>query len=202
MLDLTLTEQAIKPLFSAHWRRITKKQPNQPWCHAWLGDRASLTQRLRSVCRTEFRLQRYPQQWLQPCESSCLAFLQLQPGERLLRRDVLLCDGNRPLVFACSLLPEAALQGRYEALRDLGDTPLGHWLFAEPALQRRWFHYRALTPPSCLLPKAINTDWPQDVPLWGRRTRFIGAARPLLVSEFFLPALQDYPVPTDAPVID
>lgn len=151
---------------------------------AWLSTQGSLTQRLTAACEVGFGV-RLLHQTLAFASERAAAELRVEAGEPLLHREVLLRDGDKPLVFACSLLPEAALHGPYEALRQLDERPLGQWIFAEPALQRaqlRHFAVDAADPLFARLPEELR----RESPIWGRATRFHGAAKPLLVSEFFL----------------
>ncbi len=146
-----------------------------------------MTERVKSLCTHDFRVEvlrheLVENQQLQP-------ELQLVQNELVLQREVLLCDGDTPLIFAYSLLPEAALHGRYAELRELGSRPLGHWLFTEPVLKRHTVEIAALATQEKLFDQVREITTLPTL-LWGRKALFSGAAKPLLVSEFFLPALQ------------
>ncbi len=173
------------------WQSLYDARWNDKPCAApavlqdWLSDQGSLTEKLTSQCKERFRVQLL-HQTLAYASLDAARVLGVDEGASLLHREVLLCDGDRPLVFACSLLPELALTGPYEELRQLDERPLGHWIFAEPALQRDSMSYICMDLSSPLFVRLErNTD---DLPdyLWGRATTFIGAAASLLVSEFFL----------------
>lgn len=182
-------------LFGDHWHTLAQQaqQPTadqtscpEPWATAWLQDQGSLTQRIQQVCTHHFNVKVLIHQFtLAP--QSALDALHLNAGDRVLHREVLLCDGDAPLVFACSLLPEKALQGRFATLRDMGSQPLGHWIFKQPALQRAAMQFTQLRGDNPLF-SHLTTVYAE--PLWGRKTLFIGADHPFLVSEFFLPALK------------
>jgi len=152
-------------------------------------EQGSLTQSIQQVCQQNFHVRVLSHEWITTPNFACAA-LHTTPEESLLHRQVLLCDGDIPLVFACSLLPEAALQGAYAELRTLGSRPLGHWIFSEPVLKRHSMHYAA-PPSSASLFTAIYPMLKQRATLVGRKTLFTGAAKPLLVSEFFLPSLRE-----------
>ena len=147
-------------------------------------DKASLTDKIKALCRAEFSVQVLYHGFI-PAPAIVSKSLKVDAGESVLRREVLLQDGAVPLVYACSLLPESALCGDYAELKQLGSRPLGHWLFSEPALVREPMQYLRL--PGRLLPH--QTGCGGDV--LGRKTLFMGAGKPFLVSEFFLPALLD-----------
>lgn len=176
-------------LFGKHWH-TAEKQPEtdqaDAWVSAWLQDQGSLTKSIQQVCRQGFNVKVLIHQFT-TAPDSALEPLQLDVDDRVLHREVLLCDGDEPLVFACSLLPEKAFQGRFAALADMGSRPLGHWIFKEPALQRTAMQFTRLPGDSPLFERlaACKTNG-----LWGRKTLFVGAEHPFLVSEFFLPALK------------
>lgn len=173
----------MKDLFTATWQA---KPPTACWQEPWLTATGSLTQGLQQVCHTEFKVQVLQHEFVTAPEFIC-EDLVITPQERVLQRAVLLCDGNEPLVFAYSLLPEAALHGRYQELRELGSRPLGHWIFSEPVLKRQTMLFAEL-PLTADLFKALTPQISSS--LLGRKTLFTGADKPFLVSEFFLPALQ------------
>lgn len=155
---------------------------------SWLLSDGSLTQKLTAICKHCFRVQLL-HQTLTFATAAAAKTLDINEGEALLHREVLLCDGEKPLVFACSLLPERALNGCYEELRQLDERPLGQWIFAEPALLRSGVHYVALDRDEALFVRAEDA-LPESGEVWGRISCFSGAAAPLLVSEFFLHTAQ------------
>ena len=179
-------------LFGRHWHTLTKQadiaQNDHPdhWVTDWLQDQGSLTKRIQQVCTQGFNVEVLTHQFVAAPESA-LDSLQLNTGDRVLHREVLLCDGAEPLVFACSLLPEKALQGRFAALCKMGSQPLGHWIFKEPALQRSAVQITHLRSDSELFARLVTDN---AAKLRGRKTLFIGAEHPFLVSEFFMPALK------------
>jgi len=174
----------MKDLFSAAWQ--AQLPINTSWQTPWLLAAGSLTQGLQQVCRAEFKVQVLKHEFIPAPEFICVD-LNMQPNEFVLQREVLLCDGDEPLVYAFSLLPEAALTGRYQELRELGSRPLGHWIFSEPVLKRQSMLFAEL-PMSTDLFKSLTMQTATS--LLGRKTLFVGADKPFLVSEFFLPALQ------------
>lgn len=171
-------------LFTPHWQVMPPATAS--WQTPWLVATGSLTQRLQQVCQRDFKVQVLKHEFIAAPEFAC-EDLVIQPKEPVLQREVLLCDGEEPLVFACSLLPEAALQERYQELRELGSRPLGHWIFSEPILKRQTMLFAELPSRAALFQ---NLNKLTEASLLGRKTLFVGANKPLLVSEFFLPALK------------
>ena len=174
-------------LFSAHWKTFDEHPVIPNWLITWLNEPNSMTERVKSLCTHDFRVEVLRHELVE--NQQLRPELQLVQNELVLQREVLLCDGDTPLIFAYSLLPEIALNGLYAELRKLGSRPLGHWLFTEPVLKRYSVQTAALTTQETLFQKVRNiTQLPPSI--WGRKALFSGAAKPLLVSEFFLPHLQ------------
>ncbi len=167
-----------------------EKQPmaKHGWDSPWLTDHHSLTARLKSNCSQTFKVDVLTHEFIL-APSYLLRPLELTSGERVLRREVLLCDGAEPLVYACSLLPECALIDAYAELRTLGSRPLGHWLFSEPVLCRSAMQFASFDIKE-LPAKVASNEANTDSLVSARKTYFLGAEKPFLVSEFFLPVLE------------
>lgn len=177
-------------LFSNHWQELTaKNQKDFGWLNQWINDKGSLTEKLQTICTGELRVKVLYHSFV-ACNESAAFSLRINTGDRVLHREVLLCDDETPLVFASSLLPESALIGRFEELRELGSRPLGHWIFSEPILIRSTMHTVELASSSRLFTRFTAKPQPSQI-LFGRKTLFTGPAKPFLVSEFFLPSIQD-----------
>lgn len=58
---------------------------------------------------------------------------------QLWQRDVVL-RGSHPLILARTRLPLSQAQGALKAITDLGDRPLGEWLFNQDNLSKTYFH--------------------------------------------------------------
>ncbi len=58
---------------------------------------------------------------------------------QLWQRDVVL-RGSRPLILARTRLPLSQAQGALKTITDLGDRPLGEWLFNQDNLSKTYFH--------------------------------------------------------------
>lgn len=156
---------------------------------SWLFDPGSLTRRVQAACGARFRVELLEQQWRRPHPEE-LRRLRLRPGVRALVRHVFLSCGEQPWVFARTVVPRATLSGGERQLARLGTRPLGAVLFADPGLERHAMEYaavggryRSYAPVAAAAPEL-------DEGIWGRRSLFCLRGKPLLVSEFFLPALR------------
>ncbi|MCB1757127.1 MAG: chorismate lyase [Gammaproteobacteria bacterium] len=180
----------MRSLFGENWHEIEDAEAlEKHWASAWILEQGSLTECVRACCRDEFQVKVLCHRFIEAPVFASQA-LAIDAGTSVLHREVLLCDGESPLVFACSLLPESALVGRYEELRQLGTRPLGHWIFSKPALHREEMLYATLPSDKVLFARLREVETLPDT-LIGRKTLFTGASKPFLVSEFFLPALQE-----------
>jgi chorismate--pyruvate lyase len=160
---------------------------------SWLRGGGSLTARLRHRA-ADFGMRRLAQ--------FTGAALPDEKGSRLLPRqrgavvrEVLLMGGARPLVFAHSVAATSSLNGPWRELRGLGGRPLAELLFADPRARREPLRY-ALLRVSDPLGRRVRRALPEIAfPLWARRSVFRHRGVPLLVTEVFLPALEDLPPP-------
>ena len=179
----------MRSLFGTHWEELERLEFSQEtWWHNWIFDKGSLTKSIQQCCKGLFSVEVLTHHFESVADFAS-AELDISCGETVLHREVLLCDEQEPLVFACSLLPERALCGRYDELRELGTRPLGHWIFTEPVLTRHKMTYTRLMAEDTLFNR-IHNDYAFSGALFGRKTLFTGALKPFLVSEFFLPGLQ------------
>lgn len=144
----------------------------------WLTDPGSLTARLVTRAGGDFRVRLTRLVWARPTRTEA-AELGLGHGEWALVREVVLVGCGDDWVVARSVIPRRTLTGRNRQLRHLGNRPLGALLFRDPGLCRRAVHL--ITLPNC---PSVGTNI-----VWGRRSTFILRGQPLLVAEYFLPAL-------------
>jgi chorismate--pyruvate lyase len=154
---------------------------------AWLRDEGSLTRRVIQACdQGQFRVRLLCQHWDTPRYSESRE-LHLRHGKTTLIREVeLLCDGH-PWVFARTLIPATSLRGSARRLMHLGEKPLGAVLFSDPNIHRGITQFARLQPKHALFTAATANLSRQPQNLWGRRTLFYIAGRPILVNEIFLP---------------
>jgi len=152
---------------------------------SWLLDEGSLTARLVKESQGHFAVQRLRQAWQVPALNE-RQMLGLHTREVALVREVFLLCHGQPWVYARSILPHRSLSGPLRFLRHLNNRSLGSFLFKNPHLQRHAFEICALDKSSPSIPITLEHS------IYGRRSVFTLQERPLLVSEFFLPACSMY----------
>jgi len=139
---------------------------------SWLLDPGSLTARLKALAGERFSVRVLDECWIRHVSPSLLQCFEPHVlRQRLWSRKVLLCCGETPWVAAHSLIPVGSMQGPLKRLRRLDARPLGEFLFRNPTMQR------------------FQLELTCSHALWGRRSLFYVHDQPLLVAEFFLPAL-------------
>ena len=156
----------------------------------WLCEQRSLTRRLRTHCSQPFSLELISQRWEQPLSDE-RQILGLGLGRLALVRQVRLLCGDRPLVFARSVIPSRTLRGATRRLSQLGTRPLADLLFTHRSVTRGEIEFTLLRPGHVLhglTRQALQTG---AAPLWGRRSLFRFRKKPLLVSEMFSPRIVD-----------
>ena len=90
-------------------------------------------------------------------------------SERVWLREVMLFGNGVPWVFAQTLLPESGACGAAAGLTELGDEPIGPWLFARRTRRQ-------------------SLQWRRDEGgLYARRSMLLLEGSPLQISELFLP---------------
>lgn len=180
-----------------HQRRIRRRgrrQLSAPWAGLdrllhferppaallpWIVDRGSLTQRLARLIDGPVAVRRVRQQWRVPTLGEA-AYLKSRPRETCLIRHVQLCSGDSPFVLARTVMPRAALSGRYARLRRLGARPLGDILYADPRARRHALEVARLGDGHPLLQGLAG-------PAWARRSLMrLGRGRAIVIYEVFL----------------
>jgi chorismate lyase len=141
----------------------------------WVLETSSLTARLKRHCK-QFRLQ-----LLQEKRALLPVFLQhLLPGTLSVQvREVILWCDEQPCVYAQSWLPEHTLS-TLRPLAELGDRPLGDYIFQHHNLQRGRIE-------AAVLPVNLP-QFTTAISCLARRSVFKLEQQPLLVAEAFLPA--------------
>lgn len=148
----------------------------------WLTSQGSLTARLKAHTR-QFHVVLLFQGQRKPFEDE-RRLLHLPPGRRAWIREVLLCDGSLPLVYAHSVLPLEAFRGAWNLFATLGTRPLGEVLFADPAVSRCPLRFRTLGSRHPLYQRLAPYAKVPRLP--ARRSLFYRNAQGLLVTEAFL----------------
>lgn len=170
-------------------------QPHERYCRAaipqalcaWLLDPESLTLRLQQLCPGRFEVRLVALQRGRPARSEIEA-LGMRRGSHALIRQVLLHCGGEPWVYARTVIPLRSLRGRLKRLAHLGTRPLGAVLFADPGMHRGVVELACIEPGQALYTAATAHLRTRPAAIWGRRSVFTIARKPLLVSEVFLPA--------------
>ena len=141
--------------------------------YAWLSDTGSLTKRLKQASEDNFELDLVSEQWQSelPNEVRSL-FGPVSLSHKFWSRKVCLKGRGEPWVKAHTLIPEHSLLSPLKTVMELNAQPLGEYLFNHPQLLR-----------SGLDVTLLGRD------TWGRRSLFYLFGKPILVAEFFLPAL-------------
>ncbi|MBD3647625.1 MAG: chorismate lyase, partial [Pseudomonadales bacterium] len=143
----------------------------------WLLDRGSLTRSLIKASQGRFRVEVIRQGWALPSTDERRA-LGMADRRFALVREVVLWGSNERWVYARSIIPPDALRGRYRRLRWLNNRPLGALLHSDVRVRRGLIETTG--------PQNIALDSGQDLHAWCRRSRYLLAGKPILVSEAFL----------------
>lgn len=174
--------------------RVTRWYPHREYLRSalpaglagWLLDPASLTQRLLQLCPDAFRVRLLSQQWGRPHADEARALGMRYDGQAMIRQVRLLCN-ERPWVYARTVIPATSMRGRLQRLAYLGTRPLGAMLFADPGMRRGIVELARIVPGQRLYADALQRPGTHAEIIWGRRSVFRIADKPLLVSEVFLP---------------
>lgn len=154
---------------------------------AWLSDRGSLTQRLKSHCAA-FQVVPLRIGLARPNPDE-YALLRISSGTRVYVREVLLLCNGVPVVFAHSVLPYPSLRGGWNSISHLGSRPLGEALFSDHRIQRQPLTFQRLHADHPLFGSIVRRLPLSVSSLWARRSVFSLNHHPLLVTEVFLPAI-------------
>lgn len=196
-------------------------QLNQPLQLFWLGEESlpqqlvhtpfgqrlvstdSLTQRIQQDCPTSFRLQCLSEGYAQPMVQEA-ALLNLSQDSTCWIRQVQLCCGNNVKIIARTLVSQQSSPSLLQPLQQLGQQPLGEWLFSQPKqlLQRQyaqslgakadknatkdhqaWWNLGEIMGQN---PWNANQDQDSHHPIWIRRSLFEIHHQYLLVQEAFI----------------
>lgn len=169
-----------------HWysRQQLSTQHIHNEARSWLFDPSSLTARLNRKCPGQFHVELLSQKISRPTLDEGRA-LNIRHGRYALIRQVRLYCGDTAVVYARTVIPVTTLQGAQRRYANLGNQPLGAMLFSDRTMQRDEVMVSKLQPGDVLY-KATGV---KNEHVWGRRSIFRVGGKPLLVSEYYLPAL-------------
>jgi len=152
---------------------------------SWLFDSGSLTTRLMNHCDEPFSVKVLSVVRTTPTPDEVQA-LKLRSRSQAIIRQVLLCCGDRPVVYARTIIPVSSLRGSLRAIVLLRNKSLGAVLFADKNMRREPMEITSLKSSH----KCYSwTRYKGQELIWGRRSVFKLRNEKLLVSEFFLPGL-------------
>lgn len=149
----------------------------------WLFDSSSLTSRMIRLCDGKFSVKVLSQDWKKMNADEMDAMLLSGVPSSLVRK-VLLCCNDQPLVYARTVIPATTIQGAQRRYANMGNRPLGAMLFADRTMRREAVQVAKLPDNN-----EIYCYTKSNEIIWGRRSVFRVAEKPLLVSEYFLPEL-------------
>jgi chorismate--pyruvate lyase len=157
----------------------------------WLARSGSLTRHLGKLGRVEVRVVREAVDLAWRDEAACLGLTAREP---VWVREVVLSVDGVPFVAAHSVAPLPASYGVWRAMRALGTRPLAELLYADPTVSRSPLVSCLLTARAplyrCAQAALASHDRSYAHPrLVARRSIFIRAGAPLMVTECFLPTL-------------
>ena len=158
----------------------------------WLMNRESLTHALICACTAQssnnFAVKVFKEDWQKPTPNESIA-LGLKPNSLAFVRQVHLFCGSQAWVYARTVVPDATLHGELQKLTHLGTQPLGAILFANKHIRRGTIEIAKITNQHKLHKTALMFSQQKSDAIWGRRSLFRIADKPLMVSEIFLPDL-------------
>jgi chorismate lyase len=153
----------------------------------WLTDAGSLTARVKARCG-DFNVRLLFQGLRRPDRDERFVFTH-GGRARVLVREVFLCCGDTPVVFAHTVLAPGDLRGTWRSVAKLGTRPLGAALFADPRVHRHPLRSRKLNAHHELRRRGERYGVDAAGSLWARRSLFHLHGSPILVTEVFLPEI-------------
>jgi chorismate--pyruvate lyase len=143
----------------------------------WLQEVGSMTQRLRLHCQT-LNVNVLHQGFVSADVLDADERAQLPLDSCYWLRQVILYGDNTPWLFGRTVVPQQSVTGEEQVLTQLGDKPLGEYLFQHTQRRRDPFYFTEVSL--------------TGIPCWGRRSRLYLSGKPLLLSEVFLAGSPPY----------
>ncbi len=170
-----MSAQQFCTLYQLQWVPFSAPQLS-PAISDWLSEEGSMTARFERHCQhltvKVVREGYVAGSELLPHETGDTTF---DHAARYWLREVILYGDGEPWLSGRTVLPEETLSGPETALLELGESPLGRFLFTSPQLSRDF-----------ILPGYSGG-------LWGRYSLLRLSGKPLILTELFLPASPAYP---------
>ena len=161
------------------WQTAPERMDAPPGAilRSWLIEPGLLTRRLQQQCGSAFRLQ-LVNETHSPASNAHSSDLY---------RQVALCCGDEPCIYAESRIPLATANAHFW-LRDLGNAPLGERLQNNADVTRGTFVYSRQA--ADILPQWIRATLGADVAdIYARRSCFYLGEHEIEVTEYFLPGV-------------
>jgi len=155
---------------------------------SWIFDTPSLTRRMQQLCNGTFKVRVLSEQWQRPMFNERVLLGMRDSDFGMVRQVQLLCN-TRPWIFARTVIPGSTLSGTQRRLAHMGNKPLGALLFADKSVHRGRMEVACINPGQAIYDIATRDLKNATKPVWGRRSIFYRDAKPLLVSEIFLPTV-------------
>jgi len=158
---------------------------------AWLLYPRSLTARLKANCR-EFHIDVLKQYYRLATHQEA-HLLSIMARSRVWVREVVLWADEQAMIVARSVIPCTTLTGKEQRLCYLGEKSLGGYLFTHRAWHREPFVISKVSLQQFLEEPYPRYAFPMQQHLWARRSVSFLSAKPLLLTEVFLPAVFQLP---------
>ena len=169
-----MSVQELRKLYQLKWLPLSSVKLT-PELSDWLSEETSMTVRLEGYCR-ELTVEVVREGFVgrQALLGHEAGYSGFEHETRFWLREVILYGDGAPWLAGRTLLPEHTLSGPEKSLMTLGESPLGRYLFASPALSRDF-----------IVPGYHDA-------LWGRYSLLRLSEKPLILTEMFLPHSPPY----------
>ncbi|WP_372965219.1 chorismate lyase [Marinobacter sp.] len=181
MLSKGFNRESERIIPATRWyRSLTAAGLGNPEVHGparpWLRVEGSFTKALQKKCRFSFHVEVIQEGFSEPSSEEARR-LSIPPRQLAWIREVRLCGDGQPWVLARTIIPLSCLEGRGRRLLNLGNKPLGAYLFSNQEWTRG--------------PLETGLCQPHDStqPLLARRSLFHRRGSSLMVCEYLLPTL-------------
>ncbi|MDR3478251.1 MAG: chorismate lyase [Gammaproteobacteria bacterium] len=177
---------------SSTWRpvKLLHQSIPRPELYEWLLHKGSFMQRLKHHGVKSARIDVVSHALQQPTLDE-RKILCIEPRLLALVREVVISSDEGVWMFARTVFPLPTLTGAERQLAHLKNRALGSKLFKDPTMQRSEFELASLTPEMAWYEKVKCFTATNASQLWARRSLFHIKNKPLLLSEVFLPAIQN-----------